>query len=276
MAGLRHREKLKEKVEIRLDNKQIGWLVIGCAVMAVGVFAAGYYVGIGNRPKAPKAHIGASSAPATSSAPTAKNSRTTIGTTKPAGPIYTYDKVLSAPTLPVESDDITLKLIAGTLAKSRSEEADRAATDKPDMKLAGPRPANAVAVANERVDGDAKRGPALKTRAAKTAGTNPQKTEAQIESGVRGEAPPSSAAIASKSKGYTIQIKAFRKKKEAGHFIKALKAAGYNPYLLTADIPGKGRYFRVRLGRYDTIKAADTNRISFEKSEGFKTIVIPL
>ena len=85
----------------------------------------------------------------------------------------------------------------------------------------------------------------------------------------KGETSPLDA----KGKGFTIQIKAFREKDEAREFMAMLVQSGHKPYLVTADVPGKGRFYRVRLGKYDTQVAADRKRKAFEKAEGFQTIV---
>ena len=46
--------------------------------------------------------------------------------------------------------------------------------------------------------------------------------------------------------------------------------------MLTSEIPGKGQFYRVRLGRFDTLAAASKQQSEFENLEGFKTIVTPL
>jgi hypothetical protein len=46
--------------------------------------------------------------------------------------------------------------------------------------------------------------------------------------------------------------------------------------MLTSDIPGKGQFYRVRLGRFESLATASKRQSEFENLEGFKTIVTPL
>ena len=55
---------------------------------------------------------------------------------------------------------------------------------------------------------------------------------------------------------YTHQVKASRDKDDAEGFVASLRRAGFEARLVQADIPGKGRYYRVRVGRFDSIEEA--------------------
>jgi septal ring-binding cell division protein DamX len=67
-----------------------------------------------------------------------------------------------------------------------------------------------------------------------------------------------------KNKGrFTLQISSFQDKKEAENFARKLE--GEHPYLVQSDIPGKGVWFRVRLGDYASDKEAKTAKLSFER-----------
>ncbi len=55
---------------------------------------------------------------------------------------------------------------------------------------------------------------------------------------------------------YTLQVKASRDKDDAEGFVASLRRAGFEARLVQADIPGKGRYYRVRVGRFDSIEEA--------------------
>jgi cell division protein FtsN len=55
---------------------------------------------------------------------------------------------------------------------------------------------------------------------------------------------------------YTVQVSAFQTSEEAEAYKASLTRKGYEPYVIPAEIVGKGVWYRVRVGRYETkIKA---------------------
>ena len=253
---LRHEEQIKEKVALRLDNRQIAWLVMGCAVISAAVFGAGYTIG-SNATSSSVSGQTAMVLPAILQAPEIQQKATPVAQDGASDPGYTYDRALSKPTPRVEVNDPTLQLLANKLAEIE-EEAELAAKVKPmDMALAGPRPAH--------------------TLDKNMAVTENKNLHAEgISNGIQNDAPHSSAKPESADPGYTIQVKAFRSQKEASKFLTALKSAGHSPYMLTTEIPGKGMFYRVRLGKFRTLADASQHQSDFENLEGFKTIVTPL
>ena len=68
----------------------------------------------------------------------------------------------------------------------------------------------------------------------------------------------------SKSKAhFTLQLSSFQDKNEAEAF--ARKFEGERPYLVLSEIPGKGTWYRVRVGDYSTAKDAVTAKQLFER-----------
>ena len=55
---------------------------------------------------------------------------------------------------------------------------------------------------------------------------------------------------------YTLQVKAARDKAEADAVAEKLRKAGFEPSLIVAEVPGKGRYYRVRVGRFENVEKA--------------------
>ena len=51
---------------------------------------------------------------------------------------------------------------------------------------------------------------------------------------------------------YTIQIGAFQKEGEAKQIVNKLKSKGYPAFIKTAEVPGKGTWYRVRIGTFST------------------------
>lgn len=51
---------------------------------------------------------------------------------------------------------------------------------------------------------------------------------------------------------YTIQVGAFQKEGEAKQTVNNLKSKGYPAFIKTAEVPGKGTWYRVRIGTFTT------------------------
>ena len=69
-------------------------------------------------------------------------------------------------------------------------------------------------------------------------------------------------------------IKAFRNEQEATAFAKSLQDKGHPVVLTTIDVPGKGQFWRVRLGPYDTLDDARAAQRKFEAAEGHTTMIL--
>jgi cell division septation protein DedD len=199
---------------------------------------------------------------------------------------YTYDKRLTQDSPPVEVyQDKTMELVA----KKRTEFLAR--SRQGDMDLAGPVPsvesANRAssAFAGARLPATKRELPLVNarpavTRAARQVVEKPGATELEVALGAvattkkmkSGRRAPAS----SKASGFTIQIKAFRSKGEASGFMQILKERGYKPYLVAADVDGRGRFYRVRLGKFRSLDAAHRRQDAFEKAENLETIVTKL
>ena len=54
-----------------------------------------------------------------------------------------------------------------------------------------------------------------------------------------------------------------------------LRAAGYKPQIIRSEVPGKGIFYRVRVGDYATRQAADQARAEYEKKQHANVIVAP-
>jgi len=67
------------------------------------------------------------------------------------------------------------------------------------------------------------------------------------------------------SSKFTLQLSSFQDKKEADTFLGTIKAAGYAAYITEADVSGK-TFYRVRLGNYRTLEAANDAKVDVEKT----------
>jgi len=261
-SEMRQFDRVKEKIEIRLDTAEIAWLILGCMLIAGSVFASGYYIGMNAKGTTERETMAVTLE--------ALDDKLLVDEVdEPTDPKYTYDEQLTNPTPAEKVDDPWLAVISKAKDKLESGqipvdgELSDSDVDGPEIALAGPRPASVVAP----VKGAQAPAPA------KASWPNPNGAN-EPAPGTKSQSPPTSAGP--QASGYTIQIKAFPKENGANAFAAALQAAGYKPYILTANIPGKGLYYRVRLGKFNTLKEATKMQKSFEKAEGYNTIVTPL
>lgn len=65
---------------------------------------------------------------------------------------------------------------------------------------------------------------------------------------------------------FTLQLSSFQDRSEAEAFLSAVKSAGFQPYLTEADVTGKGTFYRVRLGSYRSLEAANDAKAEYERT----------
>lgn len=73
---------------------------------------------------------------------------------------------------------------------------------------------------------------------------------------------------------FNLQVVTYETRDPAERFADALRARGHRAYLAQADVPGRGRYFRVRVGPFTTRREAIEYQRRFEQSEGMHTLVV--
>lgn len=224
------RELYRDKIEVSLDGKQLFYLFFGAAVIATVVFVLG--VMVGRRLEARTQPDGATALEMASSDPLAALDLLAAG---PGADDLSFPSALreSAPSAPP------------TAAKVVESDADEEAAEK---KAADAKAAEAEAAAEKKaVEAAAE---AARKRAAETA--------AAAEKAV---------AAAASAKQFTLQLSSFRDESEADAFYARLTSAGYQPYIIRADVDGTGTWFRVRVGRYATFDEALAAKAEFEKSQ---------
>lgn len=83
------------------------------------------------------------------------------------------------------------------------------------------------------------------------------------------------AAAQTTDTSYTLQLGVYRSEREAAKLVSKLRAQGHAPRLTHSSVPGKGEIFRVRMGRYQSIAAADQGRSKVALG-GHRAMVTPL
>ena len=86
---------------------------------------------------------------------------------------------------------------------------------------------------------------------------------------------PASTADAGREGGYQLQVSSFRTTGEASHFSEQLRARGHHAYVVEAHVPGRGTWYRVRIGPFTTQIQASNYRSTFEAREHVVPFIVP-
>ena len=251
-------ELYRDKIEVSLDGRQVFYLFFGGAVIASMVFVLGVMVG---RRLESRDHVQA--AAATSNDPLAALDMLAAGGNDDLSfPDELSGDMPDAPTTPgvsasVPSDETASVDKAAEKAKAEKAmaekaaaekaAADKAAADKALTAKAAAEKAKAEKAAAEKAKADARRLASEKAKAAVAA---------------------KAKATATKPTGrFTLQLSSFQSEGEADAFYDQLRSAGYRPYVVRAEVPDKGTWYRVRLGKYPTYDAAVAAKGNFEKRQ---------
>jgi DedD protein len=73
---------------------------------------------------------------------------------------------------------------------------------------------------------------------------------------------------------YTLQVISYDKPEPARAFAEGLRARGHQAYVVNADIPGRGRYYRVRIGPFPSKWKANIYQRQFEEAERMSTYIV--
>jgi septal ring-binding cell division protein DamX len=261
--GLRDIERWRDKIEVRLDNRQVFFLFFGSALVACMLFVLGVIVGkrLESRGRAVSPEI--------------------------EDPLALLDKVATSPR-PAQSGVTFPQALFGTGSKSSADKhakksallapaAEDEAASRKTLALAKPSEGNtppapaalAPVVESKPAPAKATTKPESKTGVAVAQAKPTEPAPAKAKSAdVKESKPPVIPTVAaagdSKSKGrYALQLSSFQDKSEAESF--AQKFDGERPYMVVSEIPGKGTWYRVRVGDYASAKDAVAAKQSFEK-----------
>jgi DedD protein len=92
-----------------------------------------------------------------------------------------------------------------------------------------------------------------------------------VESAAAGQAP----APAGSQGGYQLQVSSFRTQNEADTFSGQLRTRGHKAYVVEAHVPGRGTWYRVRIGPFTSQHAAASYRSGFEGREHVVPFIVP-
>jgi septal ring-binding cell division protein DamX len=236
-GGLRDTDRWRDKIEVKLDNRQVFFLFFGSAVVACMLFVLGVIVGkrIESRGRAEAMDV--------------------------QDPLAALDRahqppMVAGPASPPAELTFPRALGAATPAKAstRPEKAALAAAlPKPIVPVAPPAAPKVIAP-------PAAPKPVTPPVAAKPAPPKP----------VAAVAPPKPVTDPAKVKGkFTLQLSAFPTREEAEAFAKKYDGS----FIIPTELPGKGTWFRVRNGNFATFAEAAAAKSSFEKTHKIIALV---
>jgi DedD protein len=240
-------ERIRDRFDLSLDGRQIASIVVGALVILGVVFVLG--LNVGRQLAAREQVAGAGDALAALDQPNVppsepmRDDELTYGATlsKPAAP---------APTAPAPAP--AARIATPSPASSAPAAPAASATSAP---AATPVPSAAQAAAPESSSA---------TPAAAPAPTPPRPTLATT---LRSPSAPSASA----SGTWTVQVGSAQDRAEATRLAKRFDR--WSPRVETAELGSKGRWYRVRVGRYETREAAERFLRDLQRETGAKGYV---
>lgn len=105
--------------------------------------------------------------------------------------------------------------------------------------------------------------------------TRPRDDLTKAASQIEANAEAKTSAPSGHEGGYQLQVSSFKTQEEADAFAQQLRVRGHKAYVVTANVPGRGTWYRVRVGPFPTQAAATSYRSSFEAKEHVVPFVVP-
>lgn len=253
---MRDSHRLKEKYELSLDNRQIVSITVASLVVLGGVFMLGVVVG---------KKLSTETAAVAAQQPTdllgQLDRKTEALETVKADAALTFQDELTrkAPTLVAEPP----------IVKPVVAEAKPVAEAPKPVEAVKPEPAKPVEVAAVEAPK-----PPPEPKLPETPKAEPVATRTVDGGGLKeafGKAQRAPETTADGS--WTLQLSAYQDRGEADRFAAGLRDKGYAPYIVEASIPGKGTWFRVRMGRFGSKDAASRYMDDFRRETAMNAIV---
>jgi cell division septation protein DedD len=258
-TAMRDLDQLRERGDDATGRK-LGLFAMAGILSVAAVFAMGIMVGRGGSDEP-----GAATDPlAELSLPQAKAE--SAAAENPAANVR--PEALSFPSTLVENQDdpaveeavraaeLELQALAGQPTRNRG-----AALDVPPIPAAPP-PTVADLPAQSAASGE-------DAHLARVAAHDPLVARALPESEPAGNLAPQG-----RDGAYVLQVVSYEGASQAEKFANTLRARGHKAFVMAADVPGRGRFHRVRVGPFETRQEAASYQRTFEGSEHMHTILV--
>jgi cell division septation protein DedD len=149
-------------------------------------------------------------------------------------------------------------------------------TQKDDVALSSKRAAeNKKPAAKKKADTPAPEAKPAEQEAktkAKQEAKSPEPKEAPAEKAAP-EDEPAAQEVAAR---YTLQVAAHPDMDSAKSHMERLRKMGLEPHLISAAIPGKGKFYRVRVGKFGSMDEARSFQDDLKRKNSLSTFVSPL
>jgi DedD protein len=253
----REPELYKDKIEVSLDGRQIFYLFFGGAAIVGLVFVLGVLVG---RRVEARGHLDRA------------ETRTATDPLAALDRLERSDNLSFHGALTGSEPPTEVEKAIGELDKRRKPDA------RPEVKPDARPDAKADARPEVKPDAkpDAKPEPVTRPAAADKPRTDKHDAEKKPKKHddkhddkhdeASGEARSDTKPAAEGKGRFTLQLSSFQDKAEAEAFLTATKSAGYQAYLTEAEVSGKGTFYRVRLGSYRSLDAANDAKTEYDKA----------
>jgi DedD protein len=261
--GLRDVERWKDKIEVRLDNRQVFFLFFGSAMVACMLFVLGVIVGKRLETR------GRADAPAVEDPLAVLDRLGGVLEPPPSATTLTFPRALTSGGTP----KVKPTLAKPTLVTTAANLSAAAPTPTPTPVPAVAEPVSKRLAALPRMLSSstpaASAKPAVNGIPAPPAGVNDaaaRETTKPLKPAAASSSKPTavpSAAVAEKGKTrFLLQLSSFPDRAEADAF--ARRFAGQSAYVVATDIPGKGTWYRVRVGSFASLQEATAAKTAFE------------
>ena len=247
---MRDDNRLKEKIELRLDRRQVTSLSVVALLLSSAVFALGVMVG---RNLAP---VQRSALPEEA---LLDRLDAAVALDGGEGETLTFEdeltKKLPKPSAPLAGLARPKPLPVAVATSLPSKDAQ---TPSPPPASLKPLPPGAAATT-----------PAPSATAKLLAHVAPTSFDSGVEVSVAAKVP----LPAPIKPFFTVQVKATQSPNEADGFAKKLRAEGYQALVAEADVPGKGRWYRVRVGKFENRPQAERYLADFKRETHVEAFV---
>lgn len=85
---------------------------------------------------------------------------------------------------------------------------------------------------------------------------------------------PAAAAKSASGSSFSVQVAASQNMTEANQWVQTWRDRGYSAFLMVADLPDKGRWYRVRLGTFPSRDTAETFASQLKEKEQVEAIAV--
>ncbi|HUM12963.1 MAG TPA: SPOR domain-containing protein [Myxococcaceae bacterium] len=231
---MRDAHRMREKYDLSLDSRQVVSLFIGGIVVLGAVFVLGVLVGkkLAGTPRADRAP----------DLLTALDHKSDALERARAAPPLTFQEELTRPTPAAPTVGRAPASPAPVAAAARAPASSAPTSSAASVPAAPSTVSSAVAASR----------PAPPPRADAV----PTASVAAVDSRSAAQPSPKIPEATSSTGAFTLQLGASPSKDDAERQASRLREKGYAPYIVAAEVPGKGTWYRVRMGSFPTKDAA--------------------